>query len=261
MPRSSPLYQPDLARIHIEGYAFHWESASPAILQWLAATDIRTGTIVDLGCGGGQWLAQLAEKGYSPVGVDISPTMIRAARKLVPGAKLICDSFADAKLPPCDAATSLGEPLNYLPNRTQFRRALRNVARALRPGGLFIFDLRVPATKPVPPRVVARTGDDWACISCIEEVPTKPSPLGRVPGEGASPTGRITRHITTFRRHGRGYRRHEEVHRLLLYAKSDISAWLKSLDFHTRTARGYGEYLLGTRQVVFIAQKRDAPRR
>ena len=97
----------------------------------------------------------------------------------------------------------------------------------------------MPATKPVAPRITARTGNDWACISRIEE----------------DPAGRLTRHITTFRRHGRGYRRSEETHRLQLHSQATITTWLDALGFHTRTRRSYGEYRLTPRQRIFIARR------
>lgn len=239
MPSPISIYNTDLARIHIDGYGFHWESAAPAILRWLDAAGTHGGTAVDLGCGGGQWLAKLASLGYEPIGVDVSPAMIRAARKLVPQAKLLCGSFADAKLPSCDVVTSLGEPLNYLPNGAQFRRTLKNVAAALRPGGIFIFDVRLRSTKPVAPRTAARMGDDWACIADIEE----------------DTSGRLTREITTFRRRGRSYRRSHETHLLQLYSSAEIAEWLRALNFRVRTRKQYGDYRLGPRQAVFIAKK------
>ena len=51
---TSPLYNPDLAHIHIAGYDFHWKGAAPAVLHWLRQAKITSGTVVDLGCGGGQ---------------------------------------------------------------------------------------------------------------------------------------------------------------------------------------------------------------
>ena len=80
------LYEPDLARIHVDGYGFHWEGAAPAVLQWLRDAGIFAGTVVDLGCGGGHWLARLAEAGYETVGVDVSPAMLRLARSRAPAA-------------------------------------------------------------------------------------------------------------------------------------------------------------------------------
>ncbi len=238
MPAKS-IYRDDLAHIHIVGYDFHWKGAAPTVLQWLRQARITSGTVVDLGCGGGQWVAHLKEQGYDPVGVDASAPMIRHARKLVPSARLLHGSFADVDLPPCDAVTSLGEPLNYLNSLAAFKRTLKNVYRILRPGGLFIFDVRVPAAKPVPTRTHARTDDDWVCLAVIDE----------------DPTGRLVRRITTFCRDGAGYRRGEEIHELKLFPQADVRAWLTSLGFRVRTARAYGSYRLAPRQLIFLAHK------
>lgn len=237
---SQTIYQKDLAEIHIAGYAFHWEQAAPAVLRFLEQHGITSGTIVDLGCGGGQWLELLAAKGYTVYGVDQSASMIRAARRRVPQGKFVVGSFADVALPPCDAVTSLGEPINYLDGAAAIQRTFRHLYNALRPGGLFIFDAREPATGPVEPRVSARVGDSWACIAKIEE---------------DGPANKITRDITTFRKIGRSYRRRHEVHRLAVYPKSDYLRWLRTLGFRVRTYRAYGDYRLAERQSAYVARK------
>jgi SAM-dependent methyltransferase len=242
----SRLYDDDLSFVHNKGYGFHWQSAAPAILKWLREADIDSGTVVDLGCGGGQWLARLAEEGYQPVGVDVSPAMIRTARKLAPSATLLQGSLADTALPACDAVTSLGEPLNYLDGRRSIQRTLKHVYRALRPGGLFIFDVRQPPTEPVETRVAARVGDDWACVAYIDEY---------VPTGNGQEGGSLVRRITTFRRHGASYRRSEEVHELRTFSKDQVLDWLRRLGFRARHFRGYGNYRLGPRQIVFVARK------
>lgn len=233
------LYEPDLARIHVDGYGFHWEGAAPTVLQWLRDAGISAGTVVDLGCGGGQWLARLTDEGYETVGVDVSPAMLQLARSRAPEAELICGSFADVQLPRCDAVTSLGEPVNYLPGAREVKSALKHAYRALRPGGMFIFDVRERAATKVEPRVAAREGEGWACIAHIEE----------------SPNGRLVRRITTFVRHGKAYRRSEEVHELQLYSRQEMLSWLRGVGFRVRTYRGYGEYRLSARQAVFVARK------
>jgi SAM-dependent methyltransferase len=234
------LYGDDLAAIHNAGYGFHWQGAAPAILQWLREAGIVRGAVVDLGCGGGQWLARLAEEGYQPVGVDGSRAMLRTARKNAPSVKLIHGSFAEVDLPSCDAVTSLGEPLNYLGGAQSFKQTLNNVHRSLRPGGLFIFDVREPPQAPVETRIAAKVGEDWACVSIIDEDPSDQ---------------RLVRRITTFCRHGRAYRRAEEVHELKLYPKEEVRRWLNDLGFRVRTFRRYGVYRLTPRQVVFVARR------
>ena len=234
------IYQDDLAQIHIEGYGFHWERAAPALLGFLERYGIARGTVVDLGCGGGQWLARLAEEGYAVCGVDLSASMIEAARRLVPAGTFIHGSIDEVELPPCDAVTSLGEPINYLASGDAIRRVFRNVHAALRPGGVFIFDAREPAAGPVEPRVVTRVGDTWACIAHIEE---------------DHEAGTIVRDITTFRQIGEDYRRGHEIHRLKVFPKNETVGWLRELGFPVRTFRGYGEYRFGPRQSAYVARK------
>ncbi|HEX2475450.1 MAG TPA: methyltransferase domain-containing protein, partial [Lacipirellulaceae bacterium] len=234
------IYQEDLAKIHIDGYGFHWESAASAVLRFLRENGIKEGTIVDLGCGGGQWLERLSREGYTVCGVDRSPSMIKAAKKRVPKGTFILGSFADVDLPRCNAVNALGEPINYLDGQQSIRRVFRNVFQALRPGGIFIFDAREPATRPVEPRIHTRLADEWACISRIEEDGTKNS---------------LVRRITTFRKVGTSYRRREELHALKLYSKSEMVRWLREAGFRVRTYRQYGKYKLAERQSAYVARK------
>ena len=236
----STLYGPDLAQIHVDGYGFHWQRAAPAILKWLRAARIERGRVVDLGCGGGQWLARLSKAGYEPVGIDASREMIRLARLQAPTATLIRGSFADVELPPSRAVTALGEPLNYLDGSRSVRRTLRRVHQALTPGGLFVFDVREPSLRAVERRVAARVGINWACVAEIDEPPG---------------SQRLIRQITTFRRRGETYHRAEERHELRLFPRVQMLSWLQWLGFRVRVYRGYGEYRLGPRQAVIVARK------
>lgn len=240
-PTNVPLYQDDLAHIHVDGYGFHWTGAAAAILEWFDEFGISKGKVVDLGCGGGQWLARLAKEGYETCGIDISASMIRIAKRNAPTAQYLRGSFAQVAVPECDAATSLGEPMNYLNSGSAMRRTMRKVFAALRPGGVFIFDLRHPANRPVPLQEHHKVTEDWFCYARIEEDFRK---------------HRLTRYITTFRRMNDGnYRRYDEVHRLMVFRRVEVTKWLRKIGFRVQTRCAYGPYKLGTRQSVFICRK------
>lgn len=242
MPKSTErderLYRDDLANIHIDGYGFHWEGAAETLLQWLQKYGINEGRLVDLGCGGGQWLACADEQGYETVGIDVSSSMIRQAKRNSPNTTFLRASFAEAQIPNCDAVTSLGEPLNYLNSGRLMRRTIKHVYAALRRGGLFIFDVRHPPASQVDVINHVKNDRDWFCYARIEE-----------------DANHLVRHITTFRRSGDRFRRDQETHRLKLFSKSQTLEWLRATGFRVRTFRGYGDYQLGARQSVFVCLK------
>jgi 2-polyprenyl-3-methyl-5-hydroxy-6-metoxy-1,4-benzoquinol methylase len=66
------LYQQDLAYIHQSGFGELSRQAGEWILPTLRQAGIYNGTVVELGCGSGSFLATLTQAGYSPVGIDIS---------------------------------------------------------------------------------------------------------------------------------------------------------------------------------------------
>lgn len=237
--KTPSLYGPDLAEIHIAGYELHWRSAASTVLEWLQQAGIDQGLIVDLGCGGGGWLAQLSGEGYDTCGIDVSPNMIARAKQLSPQSRLICGSCAEVSIPECDAITSIGEPLNYLGSESLIRRTIGNVYRALRPGGLFVFDVREPASGPVEPVNHIRTDEDWVCCSLNEEHGNQ-----------------LTRQITSFRRiKGDQYRRDQETHRLRLVPREKMLDWLRTAGFRVRRRRSYGEYRPPPRLAIYVCRK------
>jgi ubiquinone/menaquinone biosynthesis C-methylase UbiE len=107
----------------------------------MAATPLAAeGAILDVGCGGGWLLAELAASGVEPGrlhGVDLLPGRVAAARERVPGADV---RRADAgELPFADGSISLVTLLTCLssmPGREEIELALAEVMRVLEPEGL-----------------------------------------------------------------------------------------------------------------------------
>jgi SAM-dependent methyltransferase len=107
-------------------------------------------TVVDITCGTGSLGQRLFEKGYDFYGCDGSPAMLGVARKkfgrLARNKRLACaDMRALPFKPPADLVFSLYDSMNYLMRPGDWRRCLHQVARLLRPGGLFIFDVSTVA--------------------------------------------------------------------------------------------------------------------
>jgi ubiquinone/menaquinone biosynthesis C-methylase UbiE len=96
----------------------------------------RGSRVLDIGCGTGFNVRQLAERGFEVSGVEPSGSMRENAQKENPGARII-DGDAES-LPFPDAsfdAVLMIEVIRYLADPA---RALAEAARVLRPGGLAI---------------------------------------------------------------------------------------------------------------------------
>ena len=236
-------YGDDLAYIHDVGYGEFARRSAPELLKVLRKADDRKGLVVDLGCGSGIWAKELVNAGYDVIGVDISPSFIKMARKRVPQAEFTAESFLSFKVPPCQALTALGEVLNYRFDRRNGANALgrlfKRVHAALQSGGLFLFDVAEPGLSRNRPRCFWE-GDDWATLVEYKNDATKQQ---------------LTREIVTFRKVGRHYRRSEETHRLQLYRGADVARMLREVGFRVRLVRGYGSYRLGESIAGFIARK------
>ena len=147
-------------------------------------------------------------------------------------------------LPKCDAVTSLGECFNYLFDARTSERSLarlfRKVQAALRPGGVFIFDVATPG-RGVGPTMKNFSGRDWAILMDVNEDKSR-----RV----------LTRQITSFRRIGKFYRRSEETHRLRLYRPLEVVTLLRRAGFRARIVRSYGKHRFKPGHHGFVARKR-----
>jgi SAM-dependent methyltransferase len=236
-------YAEDLAYIHDVGFGGFAKSSAPGLLETLRKKGVARGLVVDLGCGSGLWARALCDAGYAVRGIDISKAMIKMAKQRVPEGTFQAGSFLKAKLPPCDAVTALGECLNYLFDRSsglsELGRLFRRAYAALRPGGVFIFDIAEPG-RGAGPRQRYREGPDWAVLVEIDEDPK---------------ARRLTRRISVFRKIGDLCRRSQEVHELRLYLRSDILKALRRVGFQVRTLRGYGQQRFPEAYVGFLARK------
>ncbi|MGA3025060.1 MAG: class I SAM-dependent methyltransferase [Bryobacteraceae bacterium] len=224
-------YGTDLAYIHDAGFGEFALRSAPGLLSLLRRNRVDHGLVVDLGCGSGIWARHLGFAGYDVVGVDASPAMIRLARAKAPRAKLTTGSLTEVALPPCDAVTSIGECLSYAFARDKsgaaLQRFFRRVYCALRPGGVFLFDLAASGREPAGmPRKSYWTGDDWAVLVEASEDPERHL---------------LTRRLVSFRRAGRLYRRNEETHVLRLYEIDPIRDALAGAGFVTKPLRGFGQ--------------------
>jgi SAM-dependent methyltransferase len=106
--------------------------------------------ILDLACGTGNLSLLLAQAGYDVLGLDVAPAMLEEARRK----QMEQDPQGRFKLrfvqddmryfllnESVDAILCHYDSLNHLSNESELRGAFAQAAQALKPGGLFLFDL------------------------------------------------------------------------------------------------------------------------
>lgn len=102
--------------------------------------------ILDLCCGTGQLAAALAERGFKVTGLDGSADMLRHARENAPSVTFIegdACNFAFEK--PFDSVLCTSASLNHMQSIKDLAAVFSSVSRALKPGGIFVFDVNHPA--------------------------------------------------------------------------------------------------------------------
>jgi O-antigen chain-terminating methyltransferase len=121
---------------------------------------------IDLGCGRGEWLAQLVALGLEPVGVDTNQSMLQVCRER--GLKVIeADALEYVQQLPADSVLGISafHLIEHLPYRTLLA-LMSAVWRAIKPGGCLILETPNPQNvsvgacnfymdlthqKPIPP--------------------------------------------------------------------------------------------------------------
>lgn len=241
-------YGEDLAYVHDAGFSHFAQGVSPGLLRILKLHGVREGLIVDLGCGSGRWARELIKVGYEVLGIDQSPAMIKLARKIAPAARFQVATLFRFDFPACRGVTAIGECFNYCFDKTNSRGALarvfKRIYRALCPGGVLVFDVAGPDRRPNRGiRMSWSAGKDWAVMSATS-----------AEGEDV-----LCRRIVCFRRHGRFYRRTEEVHYLRVYPAGELREELVRCGFEVRILKAYGGYRL-PRGIAAIVAIKPPPR-
>jgi SAM-dependent methyltransferase len=92
-----------------------------------------TGTCLEIGCGTGVHATTIRDLGRTPVGIDLSAGMLRHARTRLPVAR------ADAqRLPIADHTVAAAVAIMVHTDMPDYPAVLREAARVLRPGGVFV---------------------------------------------------------------------------------------------------------------------------
>ncbi len=165
---SSPMYR-DLAVYYDRIYSKKPYRAQTAVLVRLARRFGRSGgrRWLDVACGTGRHLEYLRRE-FEVTGVDLSGTMLRLARRRLPGVRLVrADMRSFALGERFDVVSCLFSAIGYLRNEREIRQAFRAFASHLLPGGVLLIEPwiapgQVPPRPREPRRVPGRDHEDRA---------------------------------------------------------------------------------------------------
>lgn len=152
-----------------------WEQLAPVLFdaeRWAQAgaeVDLVVGslglrppaTVLDLACGPGRHLLELARRGFRVTGVDATAGFVAKARRAVADEGLEAEVVHEdmrrfCRVASFDAVISMSTSFGYFTEDDGDRRVLENIRRCLRPGGGLLMEL-------MGKEVVARTlkGQAW----------------------------------------------------------------------------------------------------
>jgi ubiquinone/menaquinone biosynthesis C-methylase UbiE len=136
----APLYDLMAADPGIQAVYAGFQSS---IREAMRTHRVRPRVVVDLACGtGNTTVPWLSASGRTVIGVDRSEAMLRVGRRKSARVRWIRQDLERFRLDAqADVVTCHFDALNHVLEADGLRRVFANVARILRPGGLFQFDL------------------------------------------------------------------------------------------------------------------------
>lgn len=212
-------------------------------------------TAVDLACGTGSVAIRFAKRGLRVTAVDMSEEMLTVASQKVAGLKnpprFVCQPLQMLRLPRgVDLAVCALDSLDYITDPAECAQAIKQVYKALNPGGIFIFDVNTPEKLwAMDGQVFLDEDDDVYCVWR---------------GEFDGKTNICSYGMDLFQRNGDLWRRSFEEHREYAYSESQLRTYLKEAGFTHVEVYADREFCApgpGEQRIYFKARKGNVRRK
>ncbi len=136
----APVYDPLMSEVDYRGWTFY-------ITEILTKNDIGPpARVLDLACGTGTATLMMAGTGFDMIGLDLSEEMLAVARAKAEAKRVEIEwQQGDMRRfeldESVDAVVCLFDSINYLTEESELLDCFACVRKALRPGGMFLFDM------------------------------------------------------------------------------------------------------------------------
>jgi SAM-dependent methyltransferase len=226
---SYTAYDP-FAWFYSRGWGAEYHRQALGALEKLLLSRVPAGArLLDICCGTGDLARTLRGRGYRVTGIDGSGPMLAHARRNAPESSFVRADARQFSFPPVfHAAVSTFDSLNHVLALKELESVFRNVAGALRQGGVWVFDLNMAESFQTV----------WT--SMWAEVEEESVYVARFGYNPASKTGRAD--ITMFRR-SQHWERSDTTILERCYAPEEVRGALEAAGFseiECREARDLG---------------------
>lgn len=126
-----------------------------------AGVDPQGRRVLDVGCGTGFFTAYYLERGARVSGIDIAPTSIERLRARHPQSTFILGDVSETPVGETFAIVNAFDVLYHITDDARWESAVRNLAKAVEPGGVLLLTDLFTEFKQLKSHNVARTLDRY----------------------------------------------------------------------------------------------------
>jgi ubiquinone/menaquinone biosynthesis C-methylase UbiE len=149
------MYNKDFAKI----YNTEWAGFSESLAEKILALTTNRRSVLDLGCGTGNFLRKLEKSFERTVGLDLSADMLEIAKQNCPKTKFVLASIDNFNIDEkFDLITCNYDTINHLKNLKEWQNMFDCVYKHLNQNGVFVFDFNtIFKMKQIYPNPITET--------------------------------------------------------------------------------------------------------